>query len=81
MWGQEGEGQGYSGRRCGGSLSDLLQVVVLFDLDEGEEDFDEDRVEDICGKLLQVVVEGVGDEEVEDWSRQQREGGVKGQAK
>ena len=55
--------------------------MALFDSGEGEEDFDEDRVEDICGELLQVAVEGVGDEEVQDWSRQQGEGGVKGQAK
>ena len=38
-------------------------------------------MEDARGELFQVAVEGVGEEEVKDWSRQQGEGGVKGQAK
>ena len=59
----------------------LFQVVTLLGLDEGEEDFSESRVEDINREFLQVVVEGVGDKEVEDQSRQQGEGGAKGQAK
>ena len=50
-------------------VSNLFQVVTLLGLGEEEEDFSEGRVEDISGELLQVVVEGVGDEEVEDWSR------------
>ena len=74
------KGQGYGGRRREG-LSDPFQVVSLFGLGEGEEDFRECGVEDVGGELLQVAVEGVGDEEVEDQSRQQGEGGAKGQAK
>ena len=38
-------------------------------------------MENVGGELLQVVVEGVGEEEVKDGSRQQGEGGAKGQAK
>ena len=62
-------------------VPDLSQVVALFGLGEGEKDLGEGGVEDVRGKLFQVAVEGVGEEEVKDWSRQQREGGVKGQAK
>ena len=62
-------------------VSDLFQVVMLLSSGEGEEDLDEGRVEDVGGELFQVAVKGVGDEEVQDWSRQQGEGGVKGQAK
>ena len=62
-------------------VSNLLQVVMLFGLGEGEEDLGNGRVEDVCGKLFQVVMEGVGEKEVKDWSRQQGESGVKGQAK
>ena len=58
------KGQGYGDR--GGERSNLSQVTVLLGLGEREEDFGEGRVEDIGGKLLQVVVEGVGDKEVED---------------
>ena len=61
-------------------VSDLFQVVALFGSGEEEEDLSKGRVEDICRELFQVVVEGVG-EEVKNWSRQQGEGGVKGQAK
>ena len=50
-------------------MSSLLQVVALLGSGEGEEDLDKGRVEDIGGELLQVVVEGVGDEEVKDQSR------------
>ena len=64
--GRDAKGQGYGGR--GGKGSDLFQVAVLFGLGEGEEDFSEGGVEDVGGELLQVVVEGVGDKEVEDWS-------------
>ena len=74
------KGQGYGGRRCEGS-SDPFQVVSLFGLGEKEEDFRECGMEDVGGELLQVAVAGVGDEEVEDQSRQQEEGGAKGQAK
>ena len=62
-------------------VSNLSQVVVLFGSGEGEENLREGGVEDVHGELLQVAVEGVGDEEVKDWSRQQGEGGAKGQAK
>ena len=51
--------------------SNLLQVTVLFGLGEGEEDLSEGRMEDVDGELLQVVVEGVGDEEVKDGPGQQ----------
>ena len=73
------KGQGHGDR--GGKRSNLFQVTLLLDPGEEEEDFGEGRVEDVGGELLQVVVEGVGDKEVEDWSWQQGEGGVKGQAK
>ena len=63
---QDAKGQGYGGR--GGEGSDLLQVVTLFGLGEGEEDFSEGGVEDVGGELLQVAVEGVGDKEVKDRS-------------
>ena len=62
-------------------MSNLSQVVTLFGSGEGEEDFGKGGVEDVCGELFQVVVEGVGEEEVKNWSGQQGEGGVKGQAK
>ena len=78
--GQDVKGQGYGGRGCR-TMSDLFLVVTLFSPGKGEEDLGEGRVEDICGELFQVAVEGVGDKEVKDWSRQQGEGGVKGQAK
>ena len=77
--GRDAKGQGYGGRECR-MVSDLFQVVALFGLGEGEEDLGEGGVKDVHGKLLQVAVEGVGDEEVKDWSRQQGEGGAKGQA-
>ena len=64
-WGCDVKGQGYGDR--GGERSDLFQVAALLSSGEGEEDFGEGGVEDIGGKLLQVVVEGVGDKEVEDW--------------
>ena len=73
------KGQGYSNR--GGVRSDLFQVGVLLGSGEGEEDFCKGGVEDVGGELLQVAVEGMGDKEVEDWSRQQGEGDAKGQAK
>ena len=53
----------------------------MFSSREGEEDLDKGRMEDAGGELLQVAVKGVGDEEVQDQSRQQGEGDVKGQAK
>ena len=62
-------------------VPNLSQVVALFGSGEGEKDLGEGGVEDVCGELFQVVVEEVGEEEVKDWSRQQGEGGVKGQAK
>ena len=78
--GQDAKGQGYGGGRCG-VVSNLFQIVMLLSSGEGEEDFDEGGVENIGGKLFQVVVEEVGDKEVQDQSRQQGEGGAKGQAK
>ena len=78
-WGRGAKGQGYGGRGRR-MVSNLSQVVVLFGSGEGEENLRKGRVEDVCGELLQVAVEGVGDEEVKDWSRQQGEGGAKGQA-
>ena len=78
-WGCDVKGQGYGSR--GWVMSNLFQVVTLFGSGEGEEDLDKGRMEDVGGELLQVLVEGVGDEEIQDWSRQQGEGGVKGQAK
>ena len=62
-------------------VSNLFQVVTLFSSGEREEDFGEGRVEDVHGELFQVVVEGVGEEEVKNWSGQQGESGAKGQAK
>ena len=62
------KGQGYCGRRSR-VPSTPFQVVSLFDLSEGEEDLRESRIEDVRGKLLQVAVEGVGDEEFKDRSR------------
>ena len=62
-------------------MSNLFLVVALFSLGEGEEDFDEGGVEDTCRELLQIVVEGVAEEEVKDGSWQQGEGCAKGQAK
>ena len=59
----------------------MSQVVTLFGSGEEEEDLGEGWVEDVCGELFQVAVEGVGDKEVKDGSGQQGEGGVKGQAK
>ena len=64
--GRDVKGQGYGGR--GGKRSDLVQVVVLFGLGEGEEDLSKGRMEDVGGEFLQEAVEGVGDKEVEDWS-------------
>ena len=63
------KGQGYCGRRCGVS-SNLFQILALFPSDEREEDLSEGGMESLDGELLQIVVEGVGDEEVEDWPGQ-----------
>ena len=38
----------------------LSVVVLLFCLSEGEVDLMESQIEDVNGKLFQVVVEGVG---------------------
>ena len=61
------KGQGYGGWGCN-RVSDLFQIFLLFDSSEGEEDFSEGRMEDTGRELLQVVVEGVGDKEVQHWS-------------
>ena len=79
-WRWDAKGQGYGSKGCG-VVSNLFQVVMLLSLGKGEEDLNEGRVEDVGEELFQVAVEEVGDEEVQDWSRQQGEGGVKGQAK
>ena len=79
-WGRDAKGQGYGGRGRR-MMSDLSQVVALFGSSKGEEDLREGWVEDVHGELFQVAVEGVGDKEVKDGSRQQGEGGAKGQAK
>ena len=63
------KGQGYGGWGCN-RVSDLFQIFLLFSSGEGEEDFGEGWVKDTGGELLQVVVEGVGDKEVKDWSWQ-----------
>ena len=39
------------------------------------------RIEDVDWELLQVTVEGVGMQQLEDWSRQEEEGSVKWEAK
>ena len=62
-------------------VSDFFQVLTLFCSGERVEDLSESRIESSDGELLQIAVEGVGDEEVKDQSRQQGEGGAKGQAK
>ena len=79
-WGRDVKGQGYGGRGYR-MMSDLSQVFTLFSSGKGEKDLGEGGVESVHGKLLQAMVEGVGEEEVKDWSRQQGEGGAKGQAK
>ena len=74
------KGQGYGGRESG-VMFDPSQIVALFGSSEGEKDLREGGMENVGGELLQVLVEGVGEEEVKDGSRQQGEGGAKGQAK
>ena len=55
--------------------------MLLFSSSEGEVDLAESWVEDVAGELFQVTVEGVGVKQFEDWSRQERESGVKWEAK
>ena len=59
----------------------LSTVVLLLSSSEGEVDLVKSWVEDVAGELLQVAVEGVGVKQLEDWSRQEGEGGVKWEAK
>ena len=80
IW-REPKGKGDGSRRDGILLFDFLQVEILFCLNEEEEDLKKDGVENVGWELLQVVVEGVGVKQVEDQSRQEGEGGAKGQAK
>ena len=82
MWGDL-KGQGNGNRGVGGLLPsfNLVQVETLFSSSEEEEDLMEGKVEDVTWELLQVVVEGVGVKQFEDQSRQEGEGGAKGQAK
>ena len=79
-WGQDVKGQGYGSRGCR-MVFDLSQIVALFSSGKGEEDLRKGGMEDVRGEFLQVAVEGVGDKEVKDGSKQQGEGGAKGQAK
>ena len=59
----------------------LSAVVLLFCSSEEEVDLVESWVEDVAGKLFQVVVEGVGVKQFKDRSRQEKEGGAKWEAK
>ena len=56
-------------------------VVLLLGFGEGEIDLSEGWVKDFAWELLQVAVEEMGVEQFEDWSRQEREGGVKWESK
>ena len=56
-------------------------VVLLFHSGEGEVDLTEGWIEDVDKELLQVAVEGVGVQQLKDWSWQEGEGGVKWKAK
>ena len=56
-------------------------IVLLFHFSEREVDLVEGWVEDVAGKLLQVVVEGMGVKQLEDQSGQEEEGGAKWKAK
>ena len=63
----------------GGSC--LSVVVLLLCSGKGEVDLSESWIEDFARELLQVVVEGMGVEQFEDGSRQEREGGAKQESK
>ena len=61
--------------------SGLSMVVLLFCLGEREVDLSKCWVKDFAWELLQVVVEGMGVEQFEDWSGEEGEGGVKWESK
>ena len=77
------KGQGNGGGRVGGLLNNpsLSMVMLLFCSSEGEVDLVESWVEDIAGKLFQVAVERVDVKKFKDQSRQEKEGGMKWEAK
>ena len=59
----------------------MSMVVLLLGSGEGEIDLVECGIEDVDRKLLQVAVEGVGVQQLKDWSRQEEEGSAKWEAK
>ena len=61
--------------------SGLSTVVLLLSSREGEVDLLERWIEDLTRELLQVALEGMGMEEFEDGSHEEREGGMKWEAK
>ena len=61
--------------------SGLSVVVLLFGSGEGEVDLLDRWVEDLTRELLQVVLEGMGMEQLKDWSHKEGEGGAKREAK
>ena len=61
--------------------SGLSTVVLLFSSGEGEVDLLECWIEDLTRELLQVVLEGMGMEQLEDQSHEEGEGGTKQEAK
>ena len=65
------KGQGNGSGEVGDSLLsfNLIQVEMLLSLEEGEEDLEEGRVEDIALELLQVVVEGMDVRQLKNWPR------------
>ena len=65
------KGQGNGSGKVGDSLLsfNLIQVEMLLSLEEGEEDLEEGRVEDIALELLQVVVEEMDVKQLKNWPR------------
>ena len=61
--------------------SSLSTIVLLLGPREGAVNLLECGVEDLARELLQVVLEGMGMEEFEDWSDEEGEGGPKWKAK
>ena len=55
--------------------------MLLLGSGEGEVDLSEGWVKDFAWELLQVLVEGMGVEQFEDRSWQEREGGAKQESK
>ena len=54
--------------------------MLLLGSGEGDVDLLECWVEDLARELLQVAVEGMGVEQFEDWSHEEREGSSKWEA-